>query len=249
MPYDEALPGLEDVAWGKAAQADGGWIAYVAEAEVVHVHDEAWEQVRNRYRREAMALRSIDGHAHFTRGDFASLLARNVVSDLRAALSHGALRRELGSILRFRYNQLAGTYRGFNGPSAVSAKLRERFYYPGGHGQAHHPHENAPDAIDYPALEAARRTSRATRARTAPARAGAGREAAPQAQRSGAQGRVDGRGGRIDRGRPPAGRPDADAPRLRAGPGQELPALRGRATALSPHAGRAGGAVRRSIEW
>ncbi len=160
MRYDENLPGLEDVAWAKAAQADGGWIAYVAEAEVVHVHDESWEQVRNRYRREAMALRSIDGHARFTRGDFASLLARNVVADLRAARSHGALSRELGSILRFRYNQLAGTYRGFNGPSAVSAKLRERFYYPGGHGHAHQPHEGAPDAIDYPALEAARRTAR-----------------------------------------------------------------------------------------
>lgn len=160
MPYDETLPGLEDIAWAKAAQAGGGWIAYSAEAEVVHVHDEAWEQVRNRYRREAMAMRSIDGHAHFTRGDFAQLLARNVVSDLRAASSHGALRREFGSILRFRYNQLAGTYRGFNGPSAVSAELRERFYYPGEHGRAHHPDENAPDAIDYPALEATRRIAR-----------------------------------------------------------------------------------------
>jgi rhamnosyltransferase len=172
MPYDETLPGLEDVAWAKAAQANGGWIAYVAEAEVVHVHDETWEQVRNRYRREAMALRSIDEHAHFTRGDFASLLARNVLADLRAARRHGALRGELGSILRFRYHQLAGTYRGFNGPSAVSAELRERFFYPGEHGRAHH-HEDAPDAIDYPALEAARRAAR-DRSANGPASSGDG---------------------------------------------------------------------------
>ena len=51
------------------------------------MHDETWRQVKNRYRREAMAMRSIDAHAHFTRGDFASLLARNVVSDMRAALA------------------------------------------------------------------------------------------------------------------------------------------------------------------
>lgn len=183
MPYDETLPGLEDVAWAKAAQADGGWIAYVAEAEVVHVHDEAWEQVRNRYRREAMALRSIDEHARFTRGDFASLFARNVVSDLRAAFGHGALRRELGSILRFRYNQLAGTYRGFNGPSAVSAELRERFYYPRGHAQAHH-HASAPDTIDYPALEATRRIARDSSS-NGPRQAPTGREEAPPAETSG----------------------------------------------------------------
>ena len=160
MPYDETLSGLEDLAWAKAAQATGGWIAYVAEAEVVHVHDETWQQVRNRYRREAMAMRSIEAHAHFTRGDFASLFARNAFSDMRAALSHGALRKELGSILRFRYNQLAGTYRGFNGPSAISAQLRERFYYPAEAGRAHHPGGNAADTIDYPALEGTARRGR-----------------------------------------------------------------------------------------
>jgi rhamnosyltransferase len=160
MPYDETLPGLEDLAWAKAAQADGGWIAYVADAEVVHVHDETWQQVKNRYRREGMAMRSIDEHAHFTRSDFASLFARNVVSDMRAALSHGGLRKELRSILRFRYNQLAGTYRGYNGPSAISAQLRERFYYPGEHGRAHHPGGNSTDTIDYPSLEATARRAR-----------------------------------------------------------------------------------------
>ncbi len=79
---------------------------------------------------------------------------------MRAALSHGALRKELGSILRFRYNQLAGTYRGFNGPSAISAQLRERFYYPAEAGRAHHPGGNAADTIDYPALEGTARRGR-----------------------------------------------------------------------------------------
>jgi hypothetical protein len=92
-----------------------------------------------------------------------------VVSDMRAALSHGALRSELGSILRFRYNQLAGTYRGFNGPTAISAQLRERFYYPGENGRIHQPRGNAEDTIDYPALEATARRARLEQERS-PAR-------------------------------------------------------------------------------
>lgn len=130
LPYDEALTGLEDLAWAKAAQAAGGWLAYQAEAEIVHVHDESWEQVANRYRREAIAMRRIDEHARFTRSDFARLLARNVVSDCLEASRQRVLRKELGSILRFRYHQFSGTYRGYNDPPDVSAELRNRFYYP-----------------------------------------------------------------------------------------------------------------------
>ncbi|MCS7010196.1 MAG: glycosyltransferase, partial [Anaerolineales bacterium] len=39
-PYDETLTGLEDLAWAKWAQSQGYRIAYVAEAEVIHVHNE-----------------------------------------------------------------------------------------------------------------------------------------------------------------------------------------------------------------
>lgn len=130
LPYDETVTGLEDLAWGKAVQARGGWIAYVAEAEVVHVHDETWEQIQNRYRREALAMRAIDDHARFTRVDLAWLLARNIFSDASVALRQGIFSKELASIIKFRYNQLLGTWRGFNGPPDVSAELRSRFYYP-----------------------------------------------------------------------------------------------------------------------
>lgn len=132
QPYDETLTGLEDLAWAKAAQAAGGWIAYVAEAEIVHVHDESWAQVMNRYRREAIAMRSIDEHAGFTRLDLVTLLARNIVSDLGSASAQRVLLREWSSVLKFRYNQLVGTYMGYNGPPELSAELRARFYYPAG---------------------------------------------------------------------------------------------------------------------
>lgn len=174
-PYDETLTGLEDLAWAKEVQARGRWLAYVAEAEVVHVHDEPWEQVRNRYRREAMAMRSIDEHASFSRVDFVTLLARTVASDARAALRRRVLQRELGSIARFRYNQLAGTYNGYNGPPEVSAQLRARFYYPGEDESAADGDRDSSTMIDYEALESeARRVAAAELAAPRPAVAGNG---------------------------------------------------------------------------
>jgi glycosyltransferase involved in cell wall biosynthesis len=136
LAYDETLTGLEDLAWAKAAQARGGLIAYVAEAEIVHVHDETWSQIRNRYRREAIALRAIDAHARFSLADFVRLMAKNVGADLRAAARQGVLRKEIGSILMFRFHQFLGTYKGYGDSPAISAEVRTRFYYPKSHSDA-----------------------------------------------------------------------------------------------------------------
>src|SRR3972149_2973888 len=57
--YDESLTGLEDLAWAKWAKEQGGEIAYAAEAEIIHVHNETPHVVFNRYRREAMAFKQI----------------------------------------------------------------------------------------------------------------------------------------------------------------------------------------------
>lgn len=154
QPYDETLTGLEDLAWAKAAQNAGGWIAYSAEAEVVHVHDETWAQVQNRYRREALAMRRIDEHARFSMFDFVWLLGANVAADLGAALRHGVVLKEFGSILAFRFNQMLGTYRGYNDPPEVSAQLRARFYYPTTpHDLRRADEEHARHRIDYESLQ------------------------------------------------------------------------------------------------
>jgi len=129
-PYDETLTGLEDLAWAKAAQEKGGWIAYASRAEIIHVHDETWKGVRNRYRREAMALRRIDKTGHFGAFDFVRTLTTNLLADFLQAGREGRLLKETKSILAFRYNQFLGTYQGHNGPSEVTAELRRIFYFP-----------------------------------------------------------------------------------------------------------------------
>ncbi|MCE9649644.1 MAG: glycosyltransferase family 2 protein [Parvibaculum sp.] len=129
-PYDETLTGLEDLAWAKETQRRGGLIAYVAEASVVHVHDETHERVRNRYRREAIAMRSIQPGMHFGLFDFLYLFVSNALFDGIAAARQRRLGRELVSLLLFRFNQFYGTWRGHRGSAGITADLRRRFYFP-----------------------------------------------------------------------------------------------------------------------
>lgn len=128
--YDEALTGLEDLDWAKRAQEDGGWLAYVPRASIVHVHEESWGQVRNRYRREAIALRHIDSAAHFSWADFIRLFTANVTSDLRVAAGHRMLAKEWRSIILFRFNQFYGALQGHQDPPELSREIKRRFYYP-----------------------------------------------------------------------------------------------------------------------
>ena len=114
-PYEETLTGLEDVAWAKWAKEQGYDIAYVAEAEIVHVHKETPAGVFNRYRREGMAFKQIFPEAHFSIYDFVRLSSSNIVTDLREAavrevgLSHGLVDNKVCAVddtwsaLRFVY--------------------------------------------------------------------------------------------------------------------------------------------------
>lgn len=129
-PYDETLTGLEDLAWAKNIQAAGRAIAYVAEAEVIHVHHETPRGVYNRYRREAMAFKYIFPKEHFSYLDFVRLAGGNAASDLWHAARQKRLFHNLNGILWFRLAQFWGTYQGFRHPGPLTAQLRQTFYYP-----------------------------------------------------------------------------------------------------------------------
>jgi rhamnosyltransferase len=127
--YDETLTGLEDLAWAKWATQQGYAIAYVAEAEIIHVHNETPHGVYNRYRREAMALRKIYPEAHFNLYDFLRLTTTNIFSDLWHAAREHVLLKNLSSIFWFRFMQFHGTRIGHRETSLVTPQLRETFYY------------------------------------------------------------------------------------------------------------------------
>ncbi len=129
-PYDETLPGLEDLEWGKWAQGEGHRIAYVAEAEVIHVHDESQKGIFNRYRREGMAFQRIYPHERFGKMDLLRLFYHNVVDDFKAAKLQKAFVRNFASIIRFRWSQFRGTYYGYRQSGPLTWALRQAFYYP-----------------------------------------------------------------------------------------------------------------------
>lgn len=129
-PYDETLTGLEDLDFAKKTLARGYKIAYVADAPVVHVHDENWRIIRNRYRREAMAYARIVEGSKMSLRTAAGLALSNIAGDYRDAARVGRLRGNLISIPLFRSAQFIGAFEGFRSPDQASARLLERFYYP-----------------------------------------------------------------------------------------------------------------------
>ena len=128
-PYDETLTGLEDLAWAKWAKEQGFNVAYVAEAEVVHVHNETPRGVFNRYRREAMAFKKIYPESHFSVYDFVRLTTMNTLSDLWHAMRERVLWKNLASIVWFRFMQFHGTRMGYRESGLLTPHLRETFYY------------------------------------------------------------------------------------------------------------------------
>ena len=131
-PYDESLTGLEDLAWANKIISQGYKTIYVPEAEVIHVHDEPFRNIFNRYKREAIALKTIFPREKFSFLDFVRLFLGNSISDFYHSIRDRKFFSQFLGILCFRWNQFWGTYRGFCFRQSVSYQLKKTFYYPKG---------------------------------------------------------------------------------------------------------------------
>jgi len=129
-PYNEHLTGLEDLAWSSWAKAQGHSIAYVSEAEIVHIHDETIKQVHNRYRREAIAMKQILPESHFSIRNMIGMFVKKSISDLDQAQRERIFWKEFMGILRFRLVQYLGTWQGYRYSGKIDQKLHRQFYYP-----------------------------------------------------------------------------------------------------------------------
>ena len=101
----------------------------MAEAEIIHVHNETPHGVFNRYRREGMAFKQIYPEAHFSLYDFVRLTTMNIFSDLWHAARERGLWKNVSSILWFRLVQFHGTRMGYRQSGLLTPQLRETFYY------------------------------------------------------------------------------------------------------------------------
>jgi rhamnosyltransferase len=148
-PYNEQITGLEDLAWSSWAKQQGFSISYVAEAEVIHIHDETFKQVHNRYRREAIALKQILPESQFTFRNMVSMIFRKVARDMSRAFRERALAKEFLNILRFRGLQYLATWQGYRYSGKIDHQLHMQFYYPPGMLSEKIPENRSVKPIDY----------------------------------------------------------------------------------------------------
>lgn len=137
QPFDEYLFGLEDIDWARTMLKRGHLIHYEPQAAIYHIHRESWNQVYNRYRREAIAARAMGlARPPQARPDI-SMFVANLSADLISAFPHytSSLVKE---IIRFRFEQWKGTYRGWYRDRNVSfAKERQSLFYPASNKAVH----------------------------------------------------------------------------------------------------------------
>jgi 2-desacetyl-2-hydroxyethyl bacteriochlorophyllide A dehydrogenase len=129
-PFDEGLPGLEDIEWAKHWVIQGRDVVYEPDACIIHVHTETWPQVRRRYYREAMAARWIGLKIlrHIPGEVWQEL--RWFGHDLWLAAQQGQLQSLALEILRFRIEKTIGTVGGIVDSRGIDnpARRAEMFF-------------------------------------------------------------------------------------------------------------------------
>ena len=128
--FDEDLPGCEDMALAKQLSLKNQKIGYVAEACVFHIHDETWQQVKNRYEREAIALQEIMPEVQLSFIDVTKFFSAAILNDFIAAFSEKILLKELFNIFRFRFAQYKGSYNGNKNIRMLSQEMKHKYFYP-----------------------------------------------------------------------------------------------------------------------
>jgi len=137
-PFNEMLPGLEDIGWTKHWVGEGYQVVYEAQAALYHIHEETWRQVYHRYYREAVAAHwiGIKGRQHVLTEPLMEVL--HTVEDLvRGLMTRGNpaaermnLRQRAKEIVLFRYFKTTGTVRGLlDGWAMKSPSSREQFFF------------------------------------------------------------------------------------------------------------------------
>lgn len=128
--FDEELTGLEDMALAQRLVADGGKVAYVAEAAVYHYHYERWATIKRRFEREAIALQQIMPQIHIRKRDLVRYIISSILLDWGHAVKTGHFMQHALAIVCYRCLQYWGSYRGNNDHRRLSHLQKERYFYP-----------------------------------------------------------------------------------------------------------------------
>lgn len=128
--FDEELTGLEDMDFALRLTKRGGKIAYVAEAAVIHYHEEEWKSVRLRFEREALALRYIMPHVHIRKRDLLRYIGSSIWMDWRSAWRDKVSMSKTWEIVMYRLCQYWGSFKGNHEQRMLSHADKEIYFYP-----------------------------------------------------------------------------------------------------------------------
>jgi glycosyltransferase involved in cell wall biosynthesis len=128
--FNEDLTGLEDMELAKRLVEAEGRVGYTADASAYHLHHENWKQVQRRFEREALALQQICPEVILRRRDLLRYFSRGVIRDLLAGLPTTLNPNGFPRIIRYRYHQYYGSYRGNHLHRKISSELRDTYFYP-----------------------------------------------------------------------------------------------------------------------
>ena len=128
--FDEALTGLEDMELASRLVADGGLVAYLADAAVFHYHNETWGQIKRRFEREAIALPFVMPQINMRRRDLCRYIVTSIWSDFSYAFSDGCFIKHAFDIVRYRFCQYWGAYNGNHLHRELSYADKEKYFFP-----------------------------------------------------------------------------------------------------------------------
>lgn len=126
--FDEDLSGLEDIDYAKFVLKNENEIYYSAEACVKHYHDESYSQIRNRYKREAFALKIIYPKKKKNLFQLFTMFLKDIIYDFKnKKFSNVKNGKNNIDIFRYRFNQFIGTYSGYK--KNIYEKYEKKYFY------------------------------------------------------------------------------------------------------------------------
>ncbi len=128
--FNESLTGLEDMFIAKQICQDNGYVGYVSDSCVFHIHDETWSQIKTRYEREAIALQKIMPEIKISFFDLVHFVVAGILKDTRVAIRDRVFFKEILSILVFRCSQYYGSYKGNHACRKLSDQAKMKYFYP-----------------------------------------------------------------------------------------------------------------------
>jgi len=128
--FDESLTGLEDMFIAKQICHDNGYVGYVSDSCVFHIHDETWAQIKTRYERESIALKKIMPEIKISIFNLVHFIVAGVLKDSRIAIRERVFFKEIFSILMFRFFQFYGSYKGNHVSRNLSTQAKMKYFYP-----------------------------------------------------------------------------------------------------------------------